>query len=46
MVDDFTLRTYDVKKVIFQKKNEFHDSFDVTKCLKQIGIPDLLHICE
>ena len=37
MVAHFTLRTYDVNKVFFRrKKNEFDDSFDVTKCLQQI----------
>ena len=27
------------------KKIGFDDSFDVTKCLQQIEIPDLLHMC-
>ena len=42
MVAHFTLRAYDVSKVFFRKK--FDDSFDVTKCLQQIEMPDLLHI--
>ena len=45
MVAHFTLRTYDVNNVFYQKKIGFNDSFDVTKCLHQIDIPDLLHIC-
>ena len=45
MVAHFTLRTYDVNKVFFLKKIGFDDSFDVTKCLQQIEIPDLLHVC-
>ena len=37
------LRTFDVK---FPKKIfGFDDSFDITKCLQQIEIPDLLHMC-
>ena len=31
---------------LFQEKNiGFDDSFDVTKCLLQIEMPDLLHMC-
>ena len=45
MVAPLTLRTYDVNKVFFRKKIEFDDSFDVTKCLQQIEMPDLLHVC-
>ena len=43
----FMLRTYDVNKVFFRRKKKigFDDSFDVTKCLQQIEMPDLLHIC-
>ena len=45
MVAQFTLRTYDVNKVFFRKKKiEFDDSLDVTKCLQQIEMPDLLHV--
>ena len=45
MVAHFTLRTYDVNKVFFRKKKiEFDDSFDVTKCLQQIDMSDLLHV--
>ena len=29
-----------------RKKIGLDDSFDVTKCLQQIEIPDLLHVCE
>ena len=39
------LRTYDVNKVFFEKKIEFYDSLDVTKCIQQIEMPDLLHVC-
>ena len=28
-----------------EKKIGFDDSFDVTKCLQQIEMPDLLHVC-
>ena len=46
MVAHFTLRTYDVNKVFFQKKKiEFDNSFDVTECLEQIENPDLPHVC-
>ena len=46
MVAYFMLRTYDVKKAFFrEKKIEFEDSLDVTKCLQHIEIPDLLHVC-
>ena len=29
---------------LFRKKTGFDDSIDVTKCLKQIEIPELLHM--
>ena len=46
MVAHFKLRTYDVNKAIFRRKKiEFDDSFDVTKCLQQIEMPDLIHMC-
>ena len=45
MVAHFTLRTNDENKVFFPKKIGFDDSFDVTKCLQQIEMPDLLHVC-
>ena len=45
MVAHFTLRTYDVNKVFFRKKIGFDDYFDVSKCLQQIKISDLLHVC-
>ena len=41
MVAHFTLRTNDESKVFFRKKNGFDDSFDVTKCLQPIEMPDL-----
>ena len=44
MVAHFMLRTYDVNKEIKKKKIEFDDSLDVTKCLQQIEMPDLLHV--
>ena len=44
MVAQNKLRTYEIKKV-FAKKKRFYDSFYVTKCLQQIEIPDILHIC-
>merc|ERR1740128_494915 len=28
-----------------EKKIGFDDSFDVTKCLQQIKMPDLFHVC-
>ena len=45
MVAHFTLRTYDVNKVFFEKKSGFDDSFGVTKCLQHIENPDLVHMC-
>ena len=45
MVAHFTLRTYDVDTGFFRKKIGFDYSFDVTKCLQQIEMPDLLHLC-
>ena len=45
MVAHLTLRTNDENKVFFRKKIGFDDSFDVTKCLQQIEMPDLLHVC-
>ena len=45
MVAHFTLCTNDGNKVFFPKKNGFDDSFDVAKCLQQIEIPELLHVC-
>ena len=45
MVGQFILRTNDVNKVFFRKKIGFEDPFDVTKCLQQIEMPDLLHVC-
>ena len=32
------------KQGLFPKKKEFYDSFDVTKCLQQIEMHDLLHM--
>ena len=34
-----------MKIMSFPKKIGFDDSFDVTKCLQQIEMPDLLHVC-
>ena len=34
-----------MKKGHFPKKIGFDGSFDVTKCLQQIEMPDLLHVC-
>ena len=45
MVAHFALRTYDVNKFFFERKIEFDDSFDVTKYLQQIEMPDLHHVC-
>ena len=46
MVAQHMLRTHDVKSVFFErKKMEFDESFDVTKCLQQIEIPDIWHTC-
>ena len=46
MVAQFILRTYDVNKAFFsRKKIGFDHSFDVTKCLHQIEIPDIFHMC-
>ena len=42
MVAHFTLRTYDVSNVFF---GGFDDSFNVTKFLQQIEMPDFLHVC-
>ena len=33
------------KQGLFPKKIGFDDSFDVTECLQQIEMPDLLHVC-
>ena len=33
------------KRGLFPKKIGFDDSFDVTECLQQIGMPDLLNVC-
>ena len=32
-------------KMVAQNKIGFDDFFDVTKCLQQIEMPDLLHMC-
>ena len=46
MFAHFTLRTNDENKIFFPgKKIGFDDSFDVTKCLQKIEIPDLHHMC-
>ena len=38
------VRMYD-EKGFFRKQIGVDDSFDVAKCLQQIEIPDLLHVC-
>ena len=46
MVAQNMLRTYEVKCVFCEKKKSgLDDSFDVTKRLQYIEIPDLLHMC-
>ena len=46
MVAQNTKRTHVVKEVFSERKKiGFDDSFDITKCLHQIEITDLLHIC-
>ena len=46
MVVHFTMRTYDEKTGRSkEKKIGFDCTFDVTKCLQQIEIPVLLHMC-
>ena len=46
MVAQNMLRTYDVKNEVFRKKIGFDDSFDGTKCLQLIEMPDLLLMCK
>jgi len=41
----FLLRMYDEKKFFLRKKIGFDYPFDVTKCLQQIQLPILLHMC-
>ena len=46
MVAHFTLRTNDENWDFFrEKKIGFNESFDVTKCLQQIEITDILNMC-
>ena len=45
MVAQNMLRTYEIKWVVSEKKSGFGNSFDVTKCLQQFEIHDLLHMC-
>ena len=45
MVAHFTLRTNDETRSFSEKKIGFDDSFDVTKCLPQIEMPDLIRVC-
>ena len=44
MVAQNMLRMYEVKYV-FPKKIGFGNSFELTKCIQQIEISDLLHLC-
>ena len=46
MVAHNMVRTSEIKNVFSEKKSGFDDSFDVTKCIKQPEMPDLLHMCE
>ena len=39
------MRTYNVKQLFLGKKIGFDDSCYVTKCLQQIEMTDLLHMC-
>ena len=42
----YEMGAHDVNKVFFQeKKIGYDDSFGVTKCLQQIEMRDLLHVC-
>ena len=45
MIAHFTLRTNYKNKVFFRKKIGFDESFEVTKCLQQIEMPDFLYVC-
>ena len=45
MVAQNMLHTYGIKEVFLKKTIGFDDSFDVTKRLQEIEIPDLLHVC-
>ena len=45
MVAQNMLRTYGVKYVFSEKEIGYDSSFDVTKCLEQIEMSDLLHMC-
>ena len=39
------LRTFEVKQVFSEKKIGLDDYINVIKCLQQIEIPNLLHMC-
>ena len=45
MVAQNMLRRHEVDRFFSRKKIGFDDSFNVTKCLQQIGMPDLFHMC-
>ena len=45
MVAQNMIRIHKIKIGLCRKKFGFKDSFDVTKCLQQIEIPVLLHMC-
>ena len=45
MVAQNMLRTYQVKWVFPRKRLRFDDYFVITKCLQQIEISSLLHMC-
>ena len=39
------MRTHEEVNGLFRFYVGYDDSFDVTKCLQQIEIPDVLHMC-
>ena len=45
MVAQNMLRTYDVKYVFSEIKIGFDYTFNVTKCLQQIEMPNLFYMC-
>ena len=45
MVTQNMLLTYKVKRSFSKKIFEFSDSFVISKCLQQIELNDLLHMC-
>ena len=45
MVAQNVFCTHEVKKIFYEEKIAFDGSFDATKGLQQIEIPDLLDLC-